>query len=313
MADAADPTPDHATAGGAASTATVARAYDRRTLLKFGGVGLGALLLAACSGDDSGSSAASTSSGATSTAAGSDTTSPSTGATTSSSSGSTAAPTTAGGATTPSCTLTPEVTEGPYYVDGPAVRQDITEGRPGVPVDLRITVLDTTTCQPVANAAVDIWHCDASGVYSGVQGDSGRFLRGIQLSDADGVATFRTIYPGWYQGRAIHIHLKVHVDGQTSGTTYDGGHVAHTGQLFFAESANVQLEQVSPYSDDSTRRVLNDEDSIYRQAGGTAAEVQLTPLLAGSLDGGATATIAVGFDPSATPSGAGGGPGGGRP
>jgi protocatechuate 3,4-dioxygenase beta subunit len=314
MADDADRTRDSA-------GATALRAYDRRTLLKLGGAGIGALLLAACSGDDSGTSAASTSNGSTSIAAGSDTTAPATSAATSSSTASTAAPTTAGSGTTPSCTLSPEVTEGPYYVDGPAVRQDITEGRPGVPVDLRITVVDTTTCQPVANAAVDVWHCDANGVYSGVQGDAGRFLRGIQLSNAEGVATFRTIYPGWYQGRAIHIHLKVHVDGQASGTAYDGGHVAHTGQLFFPEDANVELEQVSPYREDGTGRVVNGDDSIYRQAGGTAAEVELMPVQAGSFDGGFTATIAVGIDPSATPSGLGvgagggpgGGPGGGRP
>ena len=117
----------------------------------------------------------------------------------------------------------PELTEGPYYLDLDLVRRDITEGRPGVPFDLAVKVVDATSCEPLEGAAVDVWHCDAEGAYSGVQGDSGTFLRGVQMTGADGVADFTTIFPGWYTGRAVHVHLKVALAGDD----------VHTGQLFF--------------------------------------------------------------------------------
>src|SRR5256885_6644127 len=109
------------------------------------------------------------------------------------------------------CVLTPELTEGPYYIAGEKLRRNITDGKPGVPLTLKATVLDASSCKPLKNATVDIWHADAAGVYSGFgAGAANRtFLRGIQKTDAKGLAPFRTIYPGWYQGRAVHIHVKV--------------------------------------------------------------------------------------------------------
>src|SRR5947208_14054998 len=105
------------------------------------------------------------------------------------------------------CVLTPEQTEGPYYLDLETVRKDITEGKPGVPLTLRVKVIDTATCSALPGTAVDIWHCDALGVYSGyVAGGSTpdtTFLRGVQLTDSSGVAEFTTVYPGWYVGRAL--------------------------------------------------------------------------------------------------------------
>jgi len=137
---------------------------------------------------------------------------------------------------TAACVLTPEVTEGPYYIDLDKVRGDITEGKDGAPLDLKITVVDASGCTPIKDAAVDVWHCDAGGVYSGFSqasaggpgGGSGgsqsptdnlTFLRGTQMTDANGLAEFQTIYPGWYRGRAVHIHMKVHI----------GGSAVHTG------------------------------------------------------------------------------------
>jgi protocatechuate 3,4-dioxygenase beta subunit len=157
------------------------------------------------------------------------------------------------------CVLTPELTEGPYYIAGEQVRRNVTEGKPGVPLTLKTTVLNASTCKPIKNAAVDIWHADAGGVYSGFgAGASNRtFLRGIQRTGATGVATFQTIYPGWYQGRAVHIHVKVHV----------GGNVVHTGQFFFPEALTDVVYKRSPYSSRPNRDVRNANDSIFVNGG----------------------------------------------
>jgi protocatechuate 3,4-dioxygenase beta subunit len=158
------------------------------------------------------------------------------------------------------CVLTPELTEGPYYVADEKVRRDITEGKPGTPLLLRLSVVNASTCKPVKNAAVDVWHCDALGVYSGaVANNSGtNFLRGIQKTNASGLAAFKTVYPGWYRGRAVHIHVKVHV----------GGSVVHTGQLFFPASVTNSVYQTAPYSTHGTTPdTLNANDSIFRNGG----------------------------------------------
>jgi protocatechuate 3,4-dioxygenase beta subunit len=156
-----------------------------------------------------------------------------------------------------SCVLTPEMTEGPYYVSGEKVRRNITEGRPGVALALALTVVDASTCKPIKGAAVDIWHCDALGVYSGVQGNSGTFMRGVQRTDAKGLAQFTTVYPGWYNGRAVHIHVKVHV----------GGNVVHTGQFFFDDALTDAVYKRAPYNTRGARDVRDSSDSIYRNGG----------------------------------------------
>jgi len=158
-----------------------------------------------------------------------------------------------------SCILTPELTQGPYYIAGEKVRRNITEGRPGAPLLLHLTVVDASTCKPIKGANVDIWHADAGGVYSGFgAGVSSRtFMRGIQPTDPTGVATFQTVYPGWYQGRAVHIHVKVHI----------GGNVVHTGQLFFNDSFTDAVYKRSPYSKRPNRTTRNANDAIYRNGG----------------------------------------------
>lgn len=158
------------------------------------------------------------------------------------------------------CVLAPEQTEGPFYLDDHRVRRNITEGRPGVPLTLRLGVVDVSSCKPIKGAAVDIWHCDAGGVYSGTstQGtEDERFHRGIQRTDAKGVALFRTVYPGWYQGRTVHIHVTVHV----------GGNVVHTGQLYFSDALTDTVYKRSPYSRRPNRTTRNAADSIYRNGG----------------------------------------------
>jgi len=158
------------------------------------------------------------------------------------------------------CVLAPEQTEGPYYVPGEKLRRHIAEGRPGAPLALALSVVDASSCKPVRGAAVDVWHCDALGVYSGVQGGGGTFMRGVQRTDAKGVARFDTVYPGWYVGRAVHIHVKVHV----------GGDVVHTGQLYFADSLTDAVYRGAPYDRRPDRDTRNAGDPIYNDGGSTS-------------------------------------------
>ena len=158
-----------------------------------------------------------------------------------------------------SCVLTPELTEGPYYIAGEKLRRNITDGHSGTPLILRLAVVDGSTCKPIRGAAVDIWHADAAGNYSGFGAGSGNrtFMRGIQRTDANGIATFRTVYPGWYQGRTVHIHVKVHVRGN----------VVHTGQLFFADALTDRVYRNTPYSKRPRRTTRNTSDSIFVNGG----------------------------------------------
>jgi protocatechuate 3,4-dioxygenase beta subunit len=165
------------------------------------------------------------------------------------------------------CVLTPETTEGPYYISGEKLRRDITDGKPGTRLDLALTVVDASTCRPIKGATVDIWHCDAGGVYSGFGAGASnrRFLRGKQKTDAHGVAHFKTIYPGWYPGRTVHIHVKVYI----------GGNVVHTGQLFFSDAVTDAAYRKAPYSRRPNREPRNPGDAIYVN-GGKRSMLKLT-------------------------------------
>ena len=158
-----------------------------------------------------------------------------------------------------SCILTPEQTEGPYYIAGEKLRRNITDGRPGAALVLRTFVVDASTCRPIRNAAVDIWHADATGIYSGFgDGASSRtFMRGIQRTNAKGLAQFRTVYPGWYPGRAVHIHVKVHLSGN----------VVHTGQLYFPDGTTDAVYRRAPYSSRPNRQTRNSGDMIFLDGG----------------------------------------------
>ncbi|MGR6922321.1 intradiol ring-cleavage dioxygenase [[Actinomadura] parvosata] len=248
------------------------RVSRRRLFAGISSIGLGTLV-AACSG--SGTSAVTTSTGTTVTPQA-----------TTATTGDLAALFEGAG----TCRLTATTTQGPYYFDADKVRGDIREDRQGVRLRVAIKLQDSETCEPLKNAVVEIWHCDAAGLYSGAEslsrggggnppgngdpppsggpggggGDDGsmdltptddqRYLRGAQVTNAEGIVEFTTIWPGWYRGRTIHIHAMVHVSDERVLTT----------QLMFDEKLNSVVMAKAPYSAHTGRDTFNDNDSIYR-------------------------------------------------
>jgi protocatechuate 3,4-dioxygenase beta subunit len=250
----------------------IGRVLTRREVLALFGAAAGAGVLAACSpgslvgGTAGPSSAAATPAGASAVAA----------------SGSTALP---------ACVVRPALTEGPFFVDEMLQRSDIRSDpgdgsvRPGVPLALTFMVshVQGASCTPLVGALVDVWHCDASGVYSDVAGAEGKkFLRGYQLTDANGAAKFATIYPGWYQGRAVHIHFKIRTAANA-----DSAH-EFTSQLFFDDSLSDAVFAKAPYNAKGQPTTRNADDGIFGDSGG-----QLTLAATPSGDGYA-ATFEIG-------------------
>jgi protocatechuate 3,4-dioxygenase beta subunit len=182
----------------------------------------------------------------------------------------------------PSCVARPEQTEGPYFVDERLNRSDIRADpsggapRTGVPLALALTVssLRGSTCRPLAGAQVDLWHCDADGVYSDVSDPHFRtvgrkFLRGYQVTDAKGMVRFTTIYPGWYEGRTVHIHFKVR-------TAPAAAAHASTSQLYFDDAMSDRVLARAPYARRGARTTRNADDRIFL-AGGEQLMLQPKP------------------------------------
>ena len=182
------------------------------------------------------------------------------------------------------CPVTPEQTEGPFYFDPALVRREIAEGRPGVPLRLRLQIVDAAGCAPGPGARVDVWHCDAAGAYSGYDGErsrGARWLRGTQLADSEGVAEFRTLWPGWYEGRAPHIHVKAWLPDRRE----------ITSQLYFDDALSDRIYADGPYAGRSGRRLRNGDDFIFSRLGGGAPIVQ-TSAAAGGYDGAVVIALA---------------------
>lgn len=249
------------------------------------------------------------------------------------------------------CRLSPEQEVGPYYIPDELFRSDIVEGKPGVPLTLRLAVMNARTCEPLPNVAVDIWHCDALGLYSGFTkmspmgpggpgGPGGRppgpppgfdpqhpgnrpgppegmermgpppqnhptdkltFLRGIQLTDAEGFVVFQTVFPGFYMGRTNHIHFKVRTGGHREGKSYASDHTSHIGQVFFPEEFSARLMEHEPYSKHRIHRTTQAEDGIYGDQQGALSVARLDPVHTQDLAAGLHAELIAAVDPAATP------------
>ncbi|HXD99191.1 MAG TPA: intradiol ring-cleavage dioxygenase [Candidatus Acidoferrum sp.] len=180
----------------------------------------------------------------------------------------------ASAAPAPACVVRPEQTEGPYFVEERLVRSDIRsdpasgEVRPGAVLQLafNVSALRGDACAPLPGVVVDVWHCDALGAYSDVRDPRGstvgqKFLRGAQTTDAAGAARFMTIYPGWYQGRAVHIHFKVRTAPAAA-----RGH-EFTSQIYFDDAVTDQIHALEPYARRGQGRLRNDGDGLFRHGG----------------------------------------------
>ena len=218
------------------------------------------------------------------------------------------------------CVVRPELTIGPYFVDEQLNRSDIRSEpadnsvKEGIPLtlNLRIASVGNNSCTPIEGAQVDIWHCDAQGQYSGVS-DQGfdttrqKFLRGYQLTDANGAVHFQTIYPGWYSGRAVHIHFTIRTKAA------DGQDYQFTSQFFFDDTLTDQVHALEPYASKGQRDTRNSNDNIFMGGGD-----QLLLNLQGDTSNGYTGSIGIGLDLTDMEVGAAdsmgqGGPGGGPP
>ena len=172
----------------------------------------------------------------------------------------------------PACVVRPRQTEGPFFVDGdlerPDLRIDPRTGavKPGAPLRLafRVSRVGAPACSPLAGAQVHVWHCDAAGAYSSARDPRApkageAFLRGFQTTDAAGTARFLTIYPGWYPGRAVHVHFKIRT-AEAPGSEF-------TSQLYFDETLSERVYAAAPYAGRGRPKLSNDSDFLFRDGG----------------------------------------------
>lgn len=178
------------------------------------------------------------------------------------------------GSSTPACILTPQQMEGPYFIDQRLNRSDIRadpshgQAKTGVPLQLtlRISAAGASTCTPLAGAMVDVWHCDASGEYSAVEEnrrnpEAPGFLRGYQITDANGEVRFTTIYPGAYPGRTVHIHVKIRSRSSSKRSS------EFTSQLYFDDALTDRVYVHKAYADSRKARQRNNQDGLFQRGG----------------------------------------------
>ncbi|TIB80950.1 aromatic compound dioxygenase [Wallemia mellicola] len=211
------------------------------------------------------------------------------------------------------CVLAPTVTEGPYWITGEQVRNDITEDQQGKPLVLDIGILDVNTCEPLEGAYIDVWHANATGYYSGFEDftldapskrqmntptSNNTYLRGIAKTNEEGIVEFKTIFGGFYTGRAPHFHLKAFIDAEESDDgSITGGETAFTGQLFFTDETANDVFAEYPYTENENTRSYNSDDTILtsEQGNGNNPIVDLV-----DIDGTFYGIITVGINATAT-------------
>ncbi|KAF4767813.1 hypothetical protein N7455_011331 [Penicillium solitum] len=213
------------------------------------------------------------------------------------------------------CILAPDVTQGPYYVTGELIRDNMSESQGGIPLYMDIQLINTNTCDPIPEIYMDLWHCNSTGVYSGVvasgNGNSDdttnlntTFLRGIQKSNREGVVQMQTTFPGHYTGRATHIHVLTHPANETqvlANGTLSGlysAHSSHVGQIFFDQDLITAADEVSPYSSNTQEVTLNSDDSILSEELDTIDPFMEYVYLGDDISDGIFAWISVGMDPT---------------
>ncbi|OGE56200.1 hypothetical protein PENARI_c003G04693 [Penicillium arizonense] len=213
------------------------------------------------------------------------------------------------------CILGPDVTQGPYYVTGELIRENIVEDQEGVPLYMDIQLINTNTCEPIPDIYTDLWHCNATGVYSGIvasgNGDSSdeanldtTWLRGIQPSDKNGVVYMESIFPGHYTSRATHIHVLTHPVNETTvnaNGTISGLYTSsssHVGQIFFDQDLITEVEKTAPYSTNTQDLTTNANDSILSEEADTIDPFMEYVYLGDSVSDGIFAWISMGMDPT---------------
>lgn len=208
--------------------------------------------------------------------------------------------------------LAPEQIAGPYFRNPKLLRRNISEGAEGLPLLLRLTIVDAMTGEPVSGALVDIWHCNARGAYSGwsrinpdrevdtdaigsiPRTDDDTYLRGSQFCDQQGRARFTTIYPGFYAGRALHIHVAVRM---VTGREYlDERNVAWVGQLYFPEVVSRAVLNARDYRGRASAPLNNAEDSYYANMGGEGSTLTVWPIGRESHEDGYFGHLTIGID-----------------
>ncbi|KAH7161066.1 Intradiol ring-cleavage dioxygenase [Dactylonectria macrodidyma] len=212
-------------------------------------------------------------------------------------------------ATNGSCVLAPESVVGPYYVSGEYVRQDIVETQAGVDLALDLQVLDVATCEPITGAYLEIWHCNSTGVYSGVSSGGNyesapenldsTFLRGAQQTDSDGAVQFDTLFPGHYQGRTTHIHVILHLNATPlANGTIRSTTATHVGQIFFDQDLIYQVEEYSPYTTNTQDLTTNAQDGILEGIAETSDPFTDYVLLGNSVSDGLLGWLSFGVNTS---------------
>ncbi|SPQ24379.1 a01041e6-6285-4ea0-a35f-3666b85c5c33 [Thermothielavioides terrestris] len=208
-----------------------------------------------------------------------------------------------------SCVLSPEQIEGPYYVAGERVRQNVTEDQQGVPLTVDIQIVDMDTCKPIPGAYLEIWHSNATGVYGGVvaRGNgvgeldmsnlNNTMLRGVQKTDDAGAVQFHTIFPGHYIGRTIHIHVAVHLNAQPqpNGTLLDTT-AAHVGQMYFDQDLIDEIETRAPYTLNTQNKTTNDQDIWLATAAQSSDPFMEYVVLGKGVDDGLLAWLSFGVN-----------------